>query len=209
VTDAPPPRLVDATALDVVARCLDHGGVVALPTDTVYGLAARLDRPAAIAAIFDIKGRPGDLALPVLCESPTQAAALAAPWPETARRLAEAFWPGPLTLVVATGVTLGRLVGGDGHSVGLRCPDHAFVRALCAMTGALAVTSANPHGQAPATTAEEVLVALGSTAVALVVDGGRCAAPPSAIVDCRAQPALLREGSIPWARLLEEAEPLP
>lgn len=188
-------------------RALHAGAVIALPTDTVYGLAARLDRPAAVAALFALKGRPAGLALPVLVADVAQARSLTDAWPEGADRLAARLWPGPLTLVVPAPAALGRLVGGDGTSVGVRCPDQALVRLLCAISGPLAVTSANRHGRPPATTADEVRAAFGEPGeLALVVDGGRCDGTPSTVADCTTWPPVeLRAGGLAWAEVMAAA----
>lgn len=190
----------EAATLAAVADALDEGAVVALPTDTVYGLAARLDRPDATAAVFCAKGRPPGLALPVLVGSWRQARRVAARWPRAASMLAARFWPGALTVVVAADPALGARLGGDGRSVGIRQPDHRFVQQLCRKAGPLAVTSANRHGEPPCTTAGAVVAAFDGGDVTLVVDGGRCDGEPSTVVDCTvAPPACLREGAIAWS----------
>jgi L-threonylcarbamoyladenylate synthase len=204
------PPQVDATDPEAAVAALAAGGVVGLPTDTVYGLAARLDRPAAVAAIFGLKGRPAGLALPVLVADVDQARSLAASWSDGVDRLARRLWPGPLTLVVPAPGALGRLVGGDGTSVGVRCPDHELVRTLCAASGPLAVTSANRHGRPPATTADELVAAVGGPdrpdGPALVVDGGRCDGTPSTVADCTTWPPVeLRSGGTAWAEVVRAA----
>jgi L-threonylcarbamoyladenylate synthase len=175
---------------------LDAGKVVAIPTDTVYGLAARLDRPEAIAEIFDLKGRPPDLALPVLVGRWRQVRRVAANWPRNASMVAARFWPGPLTVVVPARPEIGALLGGDGLTVGVRRPHHRLVQSLCRAAGPLAVTSANAHGRPPCTTAAEVSQAFEDLDV---VDGGLCDGEPSTVVDCTASPPVcLREGGVPW-----------
>lgn len=185
---------------DAVAA-LGEGRIVALPTDTVYGLAARLDRPAALAAIFAAKGRPRDLALPVLVGHQDQITGLVEEWPPVAERLAAELWPGPLTLVVPAAEGIGGLLG-SGGTVGIRHPRHRLVQSLCAVAGPLAVTSANAHGQPPCTTAAQVEEAFPGGEVALVVDGGLCDGVPSTVVDCTVMPPVcLREGAVPWTRI--------
>lgn len=185
---------------DEVLSALDAGRVVALPTDTVYGLAARIDRPGGVAAVFEAKGRPADLALPVLIGRWRQVHEAASSWPRNASMVAARFWPGPLTVVVPARPEVGPLLGGDGRTVGLRRPRHREVQRLCRDAGPLAVTSANRHGEPPCTTADEVRAAFGEDQVPLVVDGGRCDGVPSTVVDCTATPpACLREGGVPWA----------
>lgn len=196
-----PPVLAagDPGTKTAVVEALDAGLVVAIPTDTVYGLAARLDRPAGLGAIFRAKGRPSGLALPVLVGRWRQARDVAASWPRSASMLAARFWPGALTVVVPVDGMVGAHLGGAGTSVGLRHPDHPVVRMLCRAAGPLATTSANRHGEPPCTTASEVQAAFSDTDVALVVDGGPCDGRPSTVVDCTVRPpACLREGAIPW-----------
>ena len=138
--------------LALVMAALDAGEVVAIPTDTVYGLAARVDRPAGIAAIFTAKGRPPGLALPVLVGRSRQVHEVAETWPRLAKVLTARFWPGPLTVVVPARPEIGPFLGGDGRTVGLRCPAHRDIRRLCRLGGPLAVTSANRHREPPCTT---------------------------------------------------------
>jgi L-threonylcarbamoyladenylate synthase len=211
VTGAHPsagPAVVGLGELDLVAHTLDAGGVVAIPTDTVYGLAARVDRPDALAALFAIKGRPADRALPVVIAALDDVGGLATRWPPAASVLAAQFWPGPLTIVVPTRHPLGALLGGE-DTLGLRIPDHQFVRALCSTTGPLAVTSANRHGAAPCTEVAAVLEQFGPAtpgadagAAFLVVDGGTCDGAPSTVVDCTVSPPqCLRAGALSWSRI--------
>lgn len=197
------PRVLDGAdpaALDAAADALANGLVVAIPTDTVYGLAARIDRPAAVAAIFEAKDRPPGLALPVLVGRWRQAREVAKSWPRSASMLAARFWPGALTVVVPVDPALGAILGGNGTSVGLRMPRHKLVRALCRKAGPLATTSANRHGAPPCTAASQVCEAFGAQDVALVLDGGICGGQPSTVVDCTVSPpACLRAGAIEWS----------
>jgi tRNA threonylcarbamoyl adenosine modification protein (Sua5/YciO/YrdC/YwlC family) len=201
-----------STGLPAVLAALDAGSIVVVPTDTVYGLAARIDRPEALRAIFAVKGRPDGLALPVLVGRWGQVRAVASDWPRSASMLAARFWPGPLTVVVPARGDIGPSLGGDGRTVGVRRPAHRFVRALCARAGPLAVTSANRHGSPPCTTLDEVLATFGTDqppaagadehggAVTMAVDGGTCNGQPSTVVDCTgSSPTCLRQGAIPWA----------
>jgi L-threonylcarbamoyladenylate synthase len=185
--------------LPEILAALDSGAVVGLPTDTVYGLAARIDRPEALAAIFVAKGRPPGLALPVLIGRRRQVHLVASAWPRAAAAVVARHWPGPLTVVVPARPGLGAVLGGDGRTVGLRQPRHRDLQRLCLEGGPLAVTSANRHGERPCTTAAEVRGAFPAGEVALVADGGRCDGVPSTVVDCTATPpACLREGGVPW-----------
>ena len=177
---------------------LRAGGVVAVATDTVYGLAADPRSTGAVQALFALKGRPSGLALPVLVADLSAGADLVAPGRKAAAlaALAERFWPGPLTVVVPARPDLGYALGGDGASIGLRCPDLEALRALLAKSGPLAVTSANRHGEAPCTTAAQVAEVFADE-VGIILDGGVCDGPPSTVVSLLgAEPALLRAGSI-------------
>jgi L-threonylcarbamoyladenylate synthase len=187
-------------AIEEAAGLLRTGQVVALPTDTVYGIAADPATAGATDRIFVAKGRPRDLRLPVLVSDVDQAAAVVAV-DEGARSLMERFWPGGLTIVLARGATTGETGNGAG-TVGVRCPDHPVPRALCRAVGPLATTSANRHGEPTPPTAAEV-AALFDGDVALVLDGGPCTGAPSTVVDCtKANPRLIREGGVRWAEVL-------
>lgn len=202
--------MVGEEATGAVLEALAAGSVVAIPTDTVYGLAARIDRPDGLAAVFALKGRPPDLALPVLIGGWGQLDEVAETWPRDASMIAARFWPGPLTVVVPARPAVGPLLGGPGTTVGIRRPKHRFVRALCQRAGPLAVTSANRHGEPPCRTPDEVIAAFDRPApgtgtdvagpsLALVVDGGRCDGVPSTVADCTVSPpACRREGAVPW-----------
>ncbi|HEX3946775.1 MAG TPA: L-threonylcarbamoyladenylate synthase, partial [Acidimicrobiales bacterium] len=170
----------DDGALEAAVQALAAGQVVALPTDTVYGLAARVDRPEGIAAIFAAKGRPPAVALPVLIGRWRQLRDVAETWPKSASMLASRFWPGALTVVVPAKPEVGSVLGGEGTTVGLRRPGHKGVRKLCRLAGPLAVTSANRHGEAPCGTAEQVADAFfPGRLVSLVLDDGPCDGQPS------------------------------
>jgi tRNA threonylcarbamoyl adenosine modification protein (Sua5/YciO/YrdC/YwlC family) len=190
----PPPEAV-ATAV----AALRAGDIVGIPTDTVYGLAADPWHTGAADRLFLAKGRPRDVELPVLVADVDQALDLVVSVPEEARRLMEAHWPGALTLVLPRRPDLDADLGDDDATIGIRCPDHPVPRALCRSMGPLATTSANLHGQPPATTAAGVAALPG---VALVLDGGTCEGQASTVLDCTGpQPRLLRAGRIAWDRL--------
>lgn len=185
-----------AGAIERGLAALDAGGVVGIPTDTVYGLAADPFAPEATDRIFLLKDRPRSVDLPVLVADVEQGLSLCAQLPPYARELMDRFWPGALTLVVSRRAGLGLHLGGDGTTVGLRCPDHAVARALCGAGGPLATTSANRHGSEPATTAGAVAEIDG---VSLVLDSGPCPIRPSTVVACTAgRPVLLRAGTLAW-----------
>lgn len=196
----------------VVARAaavLRVGQVLALPTDTVYGLAALPSVPGATAALFALKGRSADTPLAVLCASGDEALALADPAAVDARvrRLASRLWPGPLTVVLPRRPGLGYELGEPPATIGVRCPDHHLVRALAAAVGPLATTSANRTGEATPPTAESVDALFGPR-VGLVLDGGPCSAPPSAVLDATG-PAwrMLRRGVLDLHDIEEAAAP--
>jgi tRNA threonylcarbamoyl adenosine modification protein (Sua5/YciO/YrdC/YwlC family) len=182
-------------------QVLDDGGVVAIPTDTVYGLAVDPFRPSAADRLFALKRRPRTVDLPLLVASADQVPTVATAVPQVAELLMARFWPGPLTLVVPRRPDLLADLGDDEATVGVRCPDHPVPLVLCGRHGPLATTSANLHGQPTMTTASEVGAALGDS-VEVVLDAGPCTGLPSTVVDCTGEePKCLREGRIPWAEL--------
>jgi len=190
-------------SLEDAVDALRQGLVVAIPTDTVYGIAVDPFVAGATARLFEAKRRPTDVRLPVLVDGVHQAEFLAEV-DDRARALMDRFWPGGLTLILRrhanVDIVLGN--GAGGPTVGVRCPDHAVPRTLCTEVGPLAVTSANLHGQATPATAGEVRSLFGD-AVAVVVDGGRCDGEPSTVVDCAGdEPSLVREGTVPWSEVL-------
>ena len=195
------PSVLPADDLDPVVDLLAAGAVVGLPTDTVYGLAARLDR-TAVDRVFSAKGRPPGLALPVLIGAREQVGLVVASFPATAEAISTRWWPGPLTIVVKAKRSIGGLIGGDGRTVGIRWPDHPFVEQLCLAVGPLAVTSANRHGEPPCTSAGQVGRMFSGDQVAAIVDGGECDGRPSSVVDCaRRRPTCVREGAISWSEI--------
>lgn len=196
-----------APAMARVVAALEAGEVVALPTDTVYGVAVAASVPGATAGLFRAKERPPEVALPVLVAGVGEALELASAVSPAAHRLVERWWPGPLTVVLHRGpASRGLDLGGDGATIGIRCPDHDLVRDLARRVGPLVATSANRHGQPTPPTARGVADALAGM-VELVVDGGTCEGSPSTVVDCTGDaPRLLREGRIPWPDLLATIE---
>lgn len=178
------------------AQAIEGGAMVIVPTDTVYGIAAR---PEAAAAIFDVKKRPREKALPVLGLDAAQLAAVAE-LDDGARALARKHWPGPLTLVVPRNADFTADVGGtNDRTVAVRVPAHPVALRLLAVTGPLAVTSANVSGEPPATTYEEAC-ALAPELPCL--DGGRCDGMPSTVFNLVGEPRVLREGALGEAALL-------
>jgi L-threonylcarbamoyladenylate synthase len=192
----------DAQAIARAARELAAGELVAFPTETVYGLGARADDDAAVAKIFAAKGRPADHPLIVHVADETAAQAFAREWPEAARRLAQAFWPGPLTVIVPRRKSVATASAGGQASIGLRSPAHEVARALlveAARQGVpgVAAPSANRFGRISPTRAAHVREEFGEDLT--ILDGGDCEMGiESAIVDCtRSRPALLRPGVLP------------
>jgi L-threonylcarbamoyladenylate synthase len=184
------------TDLGDALAALDDGLVVVVPTDTVYGLAARLDRPDAIRAIFELKGRPADKPLPVLGAEIEQLEKVAI-FEAEARKLADGFWPGPLTLVLPRAAGFDVDLGGTpgDATVAVRVPASAHLLSLLAMSGPLAVTSANLSGSAPATSVDEASAIFGDRAAAYV-DGGLGEGTPSTIVSLIGGVELIRKGSL-------------
>jgi len=188
-----------ADAPDAMQRAfetLEAGGVVAFPTDTVYGLGAPAFNAASIERLFAIKGRELTKAIAVLIAEPGELDKVAKGLNQRAMRLAERFWPGPLTLVLPRHPSLPALLS-PNETIGVRVPDHAVARALLAAAGPMAVTSANLAGGANPRSAEEVLGQLGGR-IELVLDGGQTPGnQPSTVVDLTgAQPRVLRAGPI-------------
>jgi L-threonylcarbamoyladenylate synthase len=203
VTASREPLPVGATGMARAVEALRAGRVVAIPTDTIYGLAVDPWQPEAVARLFALKERPPTVALPVVIGRLDQVGPVTGPLTGSARRLVDRYWPGPLTLVVPRvegfDADLGGPVSARG-TVGVRWPDHPLVQALCRELGPLALTSANRHGAPPATTALDVGRAFpGAGDLATILDGGVCDGVPSTVVECRGTTIrCLRQGAIPW-----------
>ena len=209
-------RLLDPAtqpdAIEQAARRIVAGGLVALPTETVYGLGARADDAEAVGRIFAAKGRPSDH--PLIVHVPNGAAALhfAAAFPPVAQRLCAAFWPGPLTVIVPRDPDTAGAAAGGHDTIGLRCPSHPVARRLleaCANLNVLGVAapSANRFGRISPTLAAHVVDEFQDAGEGLdevwVLDGGPCEVGiESTIVDCsREQPVLLRPGRLTLAEI--------
>ena len=193
----------DDRALARAARLLREGGLVVLPTDTVYGLAAALDRPDALRRIYVAKGRPDTKTLPILLSNPERMALVAVVADPAVARFAAAFWPGPLTVALPARAGLPPEVLGPGDTVGVRVPDHPVARRLIEQAGgALAVTSANRSGGPATTTAAGAAGELGDE-VDLVLDGGTApGGTASTVVRFDAGwPRIVRQGPLGVAEL--------
>jgi L-threonylcarbamoyladenylate synthase len=184
--------------VDAAIAAFDAGGVVAIPTDTVYGFAAEVSHPAAVAKLFALKDRPATVPVPVLVDSVDQIAYLGVEWNEYASRLGRAFWPGALTIIVPVPHDLAVLVGSQADTVGFRIPDDDLMRRVIAVLGPLAVSSANLHGQPACTTAFEVMDQFrGRVELDGVIDGGERSGDVSTVVDLTTnQWRVVREGAI-------------
>lgn len=186
--------------VDVVAAELRAGGVAVVPTDTVYGLACLPDRAEAVAAIFSLKGRPDDKALPVLGASLDDLERVAR-FDDAALAVAERYWPGPLTLVLPRAETFTHDLGGRGdETVAVRVPESELALVLLEAVGPLAVTSANLSGRSPAVTVEQARAAFGDR-VDVYLDYGRCDAPASTVVSLVDGLDVVRPGPVSESQL--------
>ncbi len=185
-------------AISRAAKVLESGGIVAFPTDTVYGVGASLRHPDAILRIFQVKRRPGEKAIPILLAHVEAVRDVAVEVPEEAMLLANCFWPGPLTIVLRRHPSVPREIGVVKGSVAVRVPDHPVALALIeAAGGMLAVTSANISGGADPLSADDVVAQIGD-GVDMILDGGRCpGGVPSTVVDLSSgKMAFLRPGPV-------------
>lgn len=188
------------------AEVLKEGGLVAFPTETVYGLGADAENDRAVQRVFAVKGRPSDHPLIVHVAEPSQINDWASDIPHVAHQLAARFWPGPLTLILRSGARAHATVTGGQNTVGLRVPAHPVAHALLrAFGGGIAAPSANHFGGVSPTTAEHVKRDLGA-AVDLVLDGGPCTVGiESTILDLSGEhPCILRPGGITREAIEEE-----
>ncbi len=190
-----------AAAIEVLRR----GGLVAMPTDTVYGIAVALETPGGVGRLFEAKARPPDKGIMLLLADAAQAGEIGAMTP-AATALAEACWPGGLTVIVPQrpDVPLPAALTGGAPTIGLRVPDHAAPRSLARGVGPLPTTSANRSGHPEGRDARDILEQLGD-AVDLVLDGGPAhGGPASTVVDCTGERvSILRTGAIPVERVVE------
>lgn len=197
-------RVLDCTdaetreaSLRRAAAVVREGKVVVVPTDTVYGVGADAFDVVAVAMVLAAKHRGREMPPPVLVPNPRTVDGLATDVPMYARILMRQCWPGPLTLVVQAQPSLQWDLGDTNGTVALRMPDDEVTLSLLAEVGPLAVTSANVHGNPPATTAQEALEQLGGAVAAYLDDGPRTGGAPSTILDCTGvEPVVLRVGAL-------------
>ena len=194
------PEAPQRDALQEAAKWIRRGGLVALPTDTLYGLAADPFRADAVARVFTVKGRAEGRALPLIAADADQIAARLSPLSPLAERLAAKFWPGPLTLLIPAPAALARDVTGDTGRVAVRVPAHDIARAICrAADRPITATSANRSGQPATADPAEVERALGEDIDLLIDTGPTRGGAPSTIVDVTgATPRLVRAGAVSW-----------
>lgn len=191
-----------SNSIQQALEILNSGGLVAFPTDTVYGVGALAFNGKAVESIYAAKDRPVEKAIPVLIADGSDLEKVGRNIPTSAHKLASRFWPGPLTVLVPKKPTLPEAVSAT-ETVGVRIPDHEVARALLRAAGPMAVTSANISGQPSPSTAEEVFAQLGGR-IPLIVDGGKTpGGVPSTLVDCTgAEIKILRKGPITLEELL-------
>jgi len=193
-----------AAGLDAAATAIAEGRLVLLPTDTVYGVAADAFTPAAVTGLLAAKNRGRTMPVPVLIGEASTLAGLVIDLPPVANQLAEAFWPGGLTLVLEHAPSLAWDLGDAEGTVAVRLPDDDLTRDLLRRTGPLAVSSANRSGRPAATTAEDAAQQLGEHAEVVLDGGPRSSSAASTIVDCTGPaPRVLRVGAIPVDKLRE------
>ena len=200
-----------ARAVDQALQVLKQGGLVAFPTDTVYGVGAHAFLPQAAEQIYHVKGRPRGKPIPILLASAESLAEVAEGVPPEAWALAQRFWPGPLTIVLRRDPSISDVITADGPNVAVRVPDHEFaLRLIGAAGGALAATSANLSGHPDPVTAQEVLGYLEGR-IDLILDGGPCpGGQASTVIDLTGvSPTVVRPGPISSRELEEVLAQLP
>lgn len=198
-------EVISASTPNAITSALEvllSGGLVAFPTDTVYGVGSLAFHQQAIESIYVAKDRPIEKAIPVLIGDSPDLVRVAEEIPLLAMKLIARFWPGPLTVLVPKKPILPEAISATS-TVGVRVPDHEVTRSLLRLAGPMAVTSANISGQASPTTAQQVLTQLGGR-IAMIIDGGETPGGiPSTLVDCTgAEIQILREGPISKEALL-------
>lgn len=194
-------------SIDRAVAALRAGGVVAFPTDTLYGLAVDPRNAVAVAALFHAKGRPSSLAVPLIAATVDQARS-AGVFDDRSLRLARAFWPGPLSIVVPAAPVIQPAALGGGTTVAIRVPAHGVARALASALGScITATSANRSGAAPTADPDTVAREMQDGVDVLLDAGPVTGGPPSTIVEVTPTGArLLRAGAVPWNRVLESLQ---
>ena len=205
IVDVSNPEAADyGSRIQQAAHNLKDGRLVVLPTDTVYGVAADAFSSPAVAALLAAKGRGRDYPVPVLVANPGVLYGLVTIAPPTAVALTERFWPGALTVVVEYSRSLAWDIGETGGTVALRMPDCQVTLDVLALTGPLAVSSANKHGEAPARTGRAAADQLGDSVELYLEAGELGGAAPSTIVDCTVTPPrVVRQGALSLDQLRE------
>jgi len=198
-------EIIAANSLQSIQRALEilqAGGLVAFPTDTVYGVGALAFNGKAVESIYEAKDRPIEKAIPLLLGDLDDINKVAAKVPLMAKKLAERFWPGPLTIVVPKHLSLPDAVSAT-NTVAVRVPNHVVARSVLRAAGPMAVTSANMSGQPSPSTAQEVFAQLNGR-IALILDGGKTpGGVPSTLVDCTgSKPVVVREGPIRFDEIM-------
>jgi len=194
-------------AYSIAQDLLEVGELVAFPTDTVYGVGAPVFNKQGIGNLYLAKLRDASKAIPILLGDPAELEQVAAGMSDTVMKLAQHFWPGPLTLVMPRRPDLPDELS-PYATIGVRMPDHPVALTLLKMIGPMAVTSANLSGQMNTCTAQEVMAQLGGR-IAMILDGGRTpGGKPSTVVDCSgAEPVILRVGPISLADIEKVIHP--
>lgn len=194
---------LNETQLEAVAQAITADQPIVFPTDTVYGIGGNPASRAAVDAVLAAKGRGRQMPPPVLLANPQQVEIVAKNVPDVAYRLMEAFWPGPLTLILSTGQGVKYDLGNLPDTIAVRMPDHPVALQILERTGPLAVTSANLTGQPPATDCAQAVEYFGNQ-VALYFDGGATAGNvPSTIVSCVDEVKILRLGKLTETEIFE------
>lgn len=195
-----------ASSLEQCAQALRDGAVVAIPTETTYGLAADVFNDQAVAAVAALKGRDVHKPMPVLLPTVQSASLLIEEFTGTAAVLATHLWPGPLTMILKARAGLSARILGPNSTIGIRISDSPHSASLLdVFQGPITATSANREGMAPAMTAQEAATMLGPFGLTMVLDGGRCRGGASTVVDVSRdrRPSLVRDGEIPVGEIRE------
>jgi L-threonylcarbamoyladenylate synthase len=197
----------DVSVIQEAAEALREGKVVAYPTDTLYAFAVDPRSDRTVEKLFALKRRDAAIPIALIAADLVQAREAGAFGPPEIR-LADAFWPGPLTIVVRAGSGLSRLLSGDSHTLGIRVPSHDVARGLAAAFGTcITATSANLSGQPAATTSDEVAATFSADIDVLLEGGPVPGGPPSTIVQVvEGRPVLHRAGAVAWDRVLKSLE---